>query len=152
MQARICPSLPRLAAALTIAAAALACSDSKMVTAPTTGTISTSSANVAGTWSGSFSADDSSCGGSAASASFQQTGSRVTGVLSTSGCGVSGAFVGTIEGNTLLGVIKMQGCIGGGVSGTVTESGIALAIGDLTKPLVTGDQILMAGGAVDLHR
>lgn len=152
MRLRVCPSLPRLAAALAIAAAALSCSDSKMVTAPTTGTISTSSANVAGAWSGSFSAGDSRCGSSAASASFQQTGSRVTGVLSTSDCGVAGAFVGTIEGNTLFGAIKMQGCIGGGVSGTVTESGIALAIGDLTKPLVTGDQILMAGGAVSLHR
>jgi hypothetical protein len=152
MRVRICPSLPRLAAALAIATAALACNDSKMVTAPTTGTVQTSSANVVGAWSGSFSAYESSCGGSTASATFQQTGSTVTGVLSTSDCGVAGAFVGTIEGNTLFGNIKMQGCIGGGVSGTVTESGIALAIGDMTKPLVTGDQILMAGGVVSLHR
>jgi hypothetical protein len=152
MRLRPCPSLPRLAAALAIAATALACSDSKMVTAPTTGTGSTSSASLAGAWSGSFSAYESKCGSSAASATFQQTGSTVTGILSTSGCGVGGAFVGTIEGNSLFGNIKMQGCIGGGVSGTVTESGIALAIGDMTKPLVTGDQILMAGGVVSLHR
>ena len=152
MRLRTCPSLPRLAAALAIAAAALACSDSKMVTAPSTGTVSTSSANVAGAWTGSFSAYESSCGASAATATFQQTGSTVTGILSTSDCGVAGAFAGTIEGNALFGAIKMQGCIGGSVSGTVTESGIALTIGDMTKPLVTGDQILMAGGVVSLHR
>jgi hypothetical protein len=149
---RICPALPRLAAALAIAAAALACSDSKMATAPTTGTATTASANVAGAWTGSFSAYESSCGSSAASATFQQTGSTVTGVLSTSDCGIAGAFVGTLEGNALFGNIKMQGCKGGGVSGTVTESGIALTIGDMTKPLVTGDQILMAGGVVSLRR
>ena len=145
---------PRLAAALVLAAAvsALACSDSKMVTSPATGNVSTNSASVAGTWTGAYSAFESTCGGSTAIATFQQNGSSVTGSITTADCGVSGAFVGTMEGNTLTGSLHLQGCTGGGVSGTLSASGLTLSIGDMTKPLVTGDRILMSGGSVTLHR
>jgi len=147
-------SLPRLAASLALAAAvsALACSDSKMVTSPGTGNVSTNSASVAGTWSGSYSAFETACGGSSAIATFQQTGTAVTGSITTADCGVSGSFVGTMEGNTLMGALHLPGCTGGGVSGTLSASGLALSIGDMTKPLVTGDRVLMSGGSVSLHR
>jgi hypothetical protein len=147
-------ALPRLASALVLAAAVsvLACSDSKMVTSPATGNVSTNSASVAGTWSGSYAAFESNCGGSSAIATFQQTGATVTGSIKTADCGVSGSFVGTMEGNTLMGALHLEGCTGGGVSGTLSASGLALSIGDMTKPLVTGDRVLMSGGSVTLHR
>ena len=112
---------------------------------------SPASATVAGAWTGSFQAYDSGCGGSSASATFQQTGSAVTGSLKTSDCGVAGYFRGTLQGNTLLGTLEMQGCTGGGVSGTI-EGTHSLTIGDMTKPLVTGDTPRMSGGAVVLRR
>jgi hypothetical protein len=148
------PSLLRLAASLALAAAvsALACSDSKMVTSPGTGNVSTNSASVAGTWTGSYAAFESACGGSAAIATFQQNGASVTGSITTADCGVSGSFVGTMEGNTLMGALHLPGCTGGGVSGTLSASGLALSIGDMTKPLVTGDRVLMSGGSVSLRR
>jgi hypothetical protein len=147
------PSLPRLAASLALAAAvSVACSDSKMVTSPGTGNVSTNSASVAGTWTGSYAAFETSCGGSNAIATFQQIGASVTGSIRTADCGVSGSFVGTMEGNTLMGALHLEGCTGGGVSGTLSASGLALSIGDMTKPLVTGDRVLMSGGSVSLHR
>ncbi len=128
---------------------ALACHDSSPVTGPASGA---SAVRIAGTWSGSFQAYDSACGGSAASAVFEQSGAQVTGKLSTSTCGVSGYFEGTVQGGQLLGSIKMEGCTGGGVSGPVSASELTLAIGDLTKPLVAGDRPVMTGGAVVLRR
>jgi len=148
------PALTRIAAVLVLAAAVstLACSDSKMVTSPATGNVSTNSANVAGTWTGSYAAFETSCAGSSAIATFQQNGATVTGSITTAQCGVSGSFVGRMEGNTLMGALHLEGCTGGGVSGTLSESGLTLAIGDMTKPLVTGDRVLMSGGSVALHR
>jgi hypothetical protein len=139
-------------AVLTIAVAlAAACQNANTMTAPA-GTASPVSANLAGAWSGSFQPYDSGCGGTSASASFQQTGSAVTGSLKTSDCGVAGYFRGTLQGNTLLGTLEMQGCTGGGVSGTIEGARLSLTIGDMTKPLVTGDTPRMSGGAVLLSR
>jgi len=142
-----------LAFAAALAAATISCQDSKMTTSPN-GTASPASAQVAGTWSGSFQAYDSSrCAGSApATASFQQVGTTLTGTIKTSDCGVAGAFRGAVDGNTIMGWIDMTGCTGGGVSGSIDGSRITLSIADLTKPLVTGDQVVMAGGSVSLHR
>jgi hypothetical protein len=146
-------TLIRLAACVALAAAPLSCSDSKTVTGPSTGMTSPSSANVSGVWSGTFTANDSgSCAGSSATANFQQNGTTVTGLLTTSACGVAGYFKGTVDGDSIAGAIKMTGCVGGGVSGTISAKGVTLSIGDLTKPLVTGDRVLMAGGSVALHR
>ena len=148
-------SLPRIAASIAFAvcvSAALCCSDSKMATSPGSGNVSTNSASVAGTWTGSYLAFESSCAGSSATATFRQNGASVTGSITTADCGVSGSFVGTLEGNTLMGALHLQGCTGGGVSGTLSASGLALSIGDMTKPLVTGDRVLMSGGSVALHR
>lgn len=139
--------------ALALALAASACSDSSPVTAPSTGNVTTSAANVAGDWSGTFSAwDPASCSGSTASASFHQNGAAVTGILKTSQCGVAGSFKGTMHGNLLTGAIDMPGCVGGGVTGLLDGSTITLSIGDMTKPLVTDDMVIMAGGALSLHR
>ena len=146
-------ALRRIAAGLGIlSAVAIGCADSHTMTSPSGGGVTTSSRSVAGTWSGSYRAFESACAGSRATATFQQTGSNVTGSITTADCGVSGSFVGTMEGDTLLGALHLEGCTGGGVSGTLSESGLALSIGDMTKPLVTGDRVLMSGGSVSLHR
>jgi hypothetical protein len=147
-------SIRRLATGLGLACAvAIGCADSHTMTSPSGGGVTTSSRSVAGTWSGSFIGFESSCGGGTATATFQQTGSNVTGSIQTSDCGVSGSFIGTMEGDTLLGALHLEGCTGGGVSGTLSASGgLELSIGDMTKPLVTGDRVLMSGGAVTLHR
>jgi hypothetical protein len=100
-----------------------------------------------------FTSDNlSSCGGSTATATFQQVGTTVTGNITTSYCGVSGLFKGTLQGNLLTGRIAMEGCVGGGVSGTLNGSQLSLSIGDLTKPLVTGETPVMLGGVATLGR
>jgi hypothetical protein len=134
------------AAALVVA---FGCSDSNSVTGPDVGS---PSANIAGAWVGTFRPDSAACTGSSASASFQQNGSRITGQFSTASCGPTGVVRGTLSGNLLTGAIAMAGCTGGAVSGTVSESSLSLTIGDLRKPLVTGDQIVMPGGTVSLTR
>jgi hypothetical protein len=145
-------TLIRAAISVSVALAALACQNSNSVTGPPSGN-ATPASSVAGSWSGTFQPNDSmTCSGSSASATFQQDGSKVTGSLRTSDCGVSGYFKGTLMGNTLVGSIAMDGCVGGGVSGTVSGSAISLSIGDLTKPLITGETPVMTGGQVTLSR
>jgi hypothetical protein len=137
---------------LAVALAALACQNSNSVTGPSNN-IAAPAGNVTGTWSGTFQSDDmQSCGGSTATATFQQVGSTVTGNVVTSECGVGGLFQGTLQGNTLMGKIAMEGCVGGGVSGTINGSEISLSISDLTKPLVTFDKPVLMGGVVTLRR
>jgi hypothetical protein len=51
-----------------------------------------------------------------------------------------------------MGKIAMEGCVGGGVSGTINGSEISLSISDLTKPLVTFDKPVLMGGVVKLRR
>jgi hypothetical protein len=137
---------------LTVALAALACQNSNSVTGPANN-VAAPAGNVTGTWSGTFQSNDmQGCGGSTASATFQQVGATVTGNLSTSSCGVSGYFKGSLQGNMLLGSIAMEGCVGGGVSGTMNGSQLSLSITDLTKPLITFDKPVMIGGDVTLRR
>ena len=136
-------------AAAAVLALAFGCSDSNSVTGPN---VNSPSANVAGTWVGTFQPDSTACSGSTASATFQQNGSRITGQFSTASCGPTGAFRGTLSGRLLTGAIAMRGCTGGAVSGTVSESGLSLTIGDFRKPLVTGDLIVRPGGTVSLTR
>ena len=137
-------------APVAILLAALGCQGSSSVTGPASGT---AAANIAGAWNGTFQSDDvTACGNSSAFASLQQQGSEVTGTLKTSDCGIAGYFKGTLSGYTLTGSISMEGCVGGKFSGSVTTTGISLSIGDLTKPLVTGDAVVMSGGIVTLAR
>jgi len=146
---RILPFLA-LIASVAFALVFLGCQGSNSVSGPATGT---ASANIAGTWSGFFQSDDlTTCGNSGAVATFQQDGANVTGNLETSACGVAGYFRGTLAGNLLTGSISMEGCVGGQFSGTVSPTGFSLSIGDLTKPLVTGDRVIMSGGVVTLRR
>ena len=94
----------------------------------------------------------SGCGTSAATATFQQEGAAVTGNVSTTSCGVTGHFKGTVQGNMVYGAVSMDGCIGGGASGTINGSELVLSIADLTKPLITDDKTIMYGGVVTFHR
>jgi hypothetical protein len=107
---------------------------------------------VTGTWSGTYQPDSTACAGSPMTATLHQEGTTVTGTLASSSCGIAGSFNGTLTGNQLLGRIDMTGCLGGGVSGTVGPSGMSLTIGDLTKPLVTGEKVWLYGGNASLHR
>jgi hypothetical protein len=137
---------------ITIAFVPIGCQGSNTVTGSSGGAVAPA-ANIAGTWSGSFRSDDSTgCGSSTATATFQQTGATVTGLVSTSSCGVTGYFKGTVQGNLVTGAVAMEGCVGGGASGTINGAELSLGIGDLTKPLITGDRVIMYGGVVSLHR
>jgi len=137
---------------LTVALFPLACQNSNSVTGPSNG-VAAPAGSLTGSWSGTFQSDDmSGCGGSTASATFQQVGANVTGNLVTSTCGVGGLFIGTLQGNTLSGKIAMEGCVGGGVYGTINGSELSLSVGDMTKPLVTFDKTVMTGGVVTLRR
>jgi hypothetical protein len=140
-----------LALLVTIVLVSPGCQGSSTVTGPSSG--AAAAASIDGTWSGTFQAyDPAGCGSSSATATFHQNGATVTGIVSTSSCGVTGAFKGTVQGNLVTGAIAMMGCVGGGASGTVSGTQFELTIGDLTKPLVTGDKTVMYGGLVTFHR
>ncbi len=142
-----------LAILMSVFLASLACQGSSTVTGPSGGTSSPSALAISGSWTGTYAPDDAvRCSGSLASATFQQNGGEVTGHISTSACGVTGYFRGSIQRSTLIGRISMQGCTGGGVSGVFDGARLTLSIADLTKPLVTGQTPVMTGGVVALHR
>jgi hypothetical protein len=128
----------------------LACKDSNAVTAPVSSPMA--AANVSGTWTGTFTSDSDACGISQITATLQQSGSQVTGNISGTSCGPSGFIKGSVSGNQLTGSIEMLGCKGGGVSATVNGSALSLSVGDLTKPLVTGERVVMYGGSASLRR
>jgi hypothetical protein len=128
----------------------LACKgSSNMVSAPE---VAPAAASVAGTWTGTFRSDSSACASSQITATFQQSGAQVTGTLSGTSCGTSGAFKGTMSGNQLTGNVEMLGCSGGAVAATVSGSGLSLTMADLTRPIVSGEQVVMYGGAAALQR
>lgn len=129
---------------------ALACKgSSNMVSAAE---VAPASSNVAGTWTGTFHSDSNACASSQFTATFTQNGSQVNGTLSGTSCGSSGVFKGSVSGNQLTGSIEMLGCSGGAVSATVSGSGLSLTVGDLTRPIVSGTEVVMYGGAASLQR
>ncbi len=138
-----------VAVAAALAMASVACSRSDAVTAPAA---APAGASVAGSWTGDFQPYSQSCAGSSVSARFEQNGSEVTGLFAADACGIRGAFHGTVAGNALTGRVEMPGCSGGAVSGTLNGSAIVMTIGDFTRPVVSGDSIVMYGGAASLHR
>jgi hypothetical protein len=140
-----------LAAAGALAMLSAACKDSNSIAAPAL-TSPSAAVNVAGTWTGSFQSYSTTCSGSVVSATFQQNGSDVTGMVVAASCGIRGTFRGAVSGNDLTGHVEMQGCTGGVVLGTASESGLSLTIGDFTRPVVSGDAIVVYGGAARLHR
>ena len=139
-----------LAALATIAAFAVSCGkDSNTVASPNT----LSAMSVAGTWSGTYSSNTSSCAATPMTITIQQNGSRLTGqVVSESACAPHGALHGNVSGNMVTGNIDMQGCTGGGISGQVSNGVLSLAVGDFYRPLVTEQQVLMQGGAATLRQ
>ncbi len=139
-----------LAALATISALAVFCGkDSNMVSAPA----SSSTASVAGTWSGAFASSTPACAGAPMTATLAQNGSQVTGnVTSPASCGLRGNFKATMSGSMLTGNINMEGCLGGGVSGQLQNGVLSLAIGDFYRPLVTGDQVIIEGGSASLQK
>ncbi len=124
------------AAACSAAILLTGCGDSNDVTSP--GPMVTG-VDVAGTWSGDFQSDSPAlCSGSAASAILTQEGTSVKGPFKALGCGINGMFRGSVSGNHLTGTVEMIGCTGGAVSGTMTEAGLRITVGDFKKQLVTG--------------
>ncbi len=128
----------------------LACKDSNAVTAPVSSPMG--AANVAGSWTGTFESDSSACASSQLTATFVQSGYEVTGTLSGTSCGTSGVFRGSVNGNELTGKIEMLGCSGGAVSATVSGAGLQLTMGDLTRPIVSGPEVVLYGGSASLRR
>jgi hypothetical protein len=143
--------LAGLAAAAALTMLFAACKDSNSVAAPSPASPS-AAVNVTGTWTGSFQSYATACSGSAVSATFAQRGSDVTGMVVADACGIRGTFRGAVSGTTLSGHVEMQGCTGGAVLGTVSESGVSMTIGDFTRPVVSGDAIVIPGGATSLHK
>jgi hypothetical protein len=127
------------------------CEKSDSVTGPSAGA---ATASLEGTWRGNYMSDDpAGCGSSPATAVFRQDGSTVTGTVSTSACGVAGAFKGSVQGSLVAGAVGMAGCVGGSASGTISGSELVLSIGDLTKTLTAGGEAtVMHGGTLTLRR
>jgi hypothetical protein len=127
---------------------ALACKgSSNTVTGPMPAVTS-----VAGTWTGTYQSNEMSCASAPVTLTLQQSGADVTGTISTSSCGPNGSFRGRVQGNQLMGSVDMLGCTGGGVNGQISASGMSLAVAELYRPLVTGNQVVAAGGAATLRR
>lgn len=153
MLARRKPILSLLVAGAAAASliAVAACNDSSNNVA---GPSVMASVNVSGTWTGTFRAG-TGCPAAPMTATLTQTGARVTGTVVTPSCGLSSGYLkATIDGSQLSGTIGMMGCTGGAVNGTVSADGkqIAFSMGDLTKPLVTGDTVIAPGGDVTLTK
>lgn len=131
-------------------ALAPACKDSSnMVTAPVTA----AGADVTGTWTGTFQSDAlMTCANAPATLTLQQSGNQVTGTFATSSCGPNGSFKGAVQGNQLTGSVEMLGCSGGAVNGSISASGMSITVGDLYRPIVTGNTVIAAGGAASLSR
>jgi hypothetical protein len=133
-------------AALLAIALAAGCDSSDTVTGagapPPTG-------NVAGTWTGMYAPDDFfDCASGPAQATFQQEGSIVTGILSsTSVCGFPNvSFQGTIRGNILEGTITGDSRFAERslASGQLSGSNLYLEL--------TNTVYAYSGGSMQLHR
>jgi hypothetical protein len=107
-----------------------ACNDEKSVDLPTGGVTPPPTANIAGSWTGTYTTnDDIDCDASIslpAKATFERNGSQVTGTLKAVGfCGLNYPFQGTLEGNTLKGVLtgtlNPPGTVAGILSGGTLE-------------------------------
>jgi hypothetical protein len=131
----------------------LGCDSANSLTGPSNAPPTGAAARIDGAWTGSFvSNDPNGCGSSSATAVLRQNGATVTGNVSTSSCGVTGLFKGTVQGNQVSGAVEMLGCLGGSASGTLEGDQLVLSISDLTKPLLTGDETVMYGGVVTFRR
>jgi hypothetical protein len=134
-----------LATVLAIALAA-GCDSSDTVTGAA---VSPPNGNVAGTWTGSYVPEDFlDCDSGPAQATFQQEGSIVTGILSsTSDCGFPNvSFQGTIRGNTLEGTITGDSRFRESSIASGMLSGSTLYLG------LTNTVYAYSGGSMQLHR
>lgn len=136
------------AAAAIAALLPLGCNESNTITAPA----GIPAANLAGTWAGTYQSNSAQCAAAPASATLEQQGSQVTGIFRAESCGIGGSIRGRVQGNAFVGEVNMAGCTGGAVSGTMSDAGLTLSVGDFYKELVTGDQEVLPGGAVTLQR
>ena len=134
-----------LATVLAIALAA-ACDSSDTVTGAAA---SPPNGNVAGSWTGMYFPDDFiDCASGPAQATFQQEGSIVTGILSsTSDCGFPNvSFQGTIRGNILEGTITGDPRFAQNSLASGQLSGSNLNLG------LTNIVYAYSGGSMNLHR
>ena len=137
------------AAVLVLIGAAYCGKDSNTMTGPA---VAAPMASVAGTWSGTYRSNASTCPAAPMTISLTQNGMAVSGVWTTNACGPRGSFRATMAGDTLTGKIDMVGCTGGAVNGHVSGNALSISIGDFYRPIVTGDQVLMEGGNASLSR
>ena len=139
-----------VAAFAAASALTVACKGSDTVAGPTGSMLP--AASMAGTWTGTYMPDSSSCPSSTVTFTLQQNGADVTGTFATASCGLSGGFKGQIEGNRLTGMIDMRGCTGGAVSGELSGSALSLNVGDFYQPLLMEDAVVLRGGSATLRR
>jgi len=144
------PPFVRLASTAAVLVFTFACGkDSNTMTGPA---VMATSHNLAGTWTGTYASDMATCPNTPMSITLSQDGTRVTGTFTTNSCGPHGFFNATISGDTLTGRIEMLGCTGGSVTGQINGNALSLAVGDFYRPLVTENEVLFQGGAVNLRR
>lgn len=79
-------------------------------------------------------------------------GNQVRGSFAASGCGIEGAFRGTVAGNMLTGTVDMLGCTGGAVTGRLEAGALTFTVGDFRKDLISGDAEVLPGGQARLQR
>ena len=136
-------------AALALMLFGLSCNKSDTVTNPMNQPAA--SADLAGTWTGTFQAHTAGCT-SPVTATLQQSGANVQGIFAADKCAIRGAFFGTVSGKAVNGKIEMTGCKGGAVTGMASGSSVSMEVGDFWSPSDFGDKILLYGGTVTLQR
>ena len=129
----------------------LSCNGSDAVTSPSPA-MPAASVNIAGSWTGKIASNSGSCSGTPVTATFQQNGSEVTGLVAADACGIRGGFFGTLSGKSLSGSVEMSGCKGGRVLGTAAGSQLTFSIGDFWQQATSGDDVVLPGGEVSLQR
>ncbi len=131
------------------------CGENNTVTGPQSTPTPTPAVSIAGAWQGTITYDslfatDCPTLTASASATFSQSGSAITGTLTTNGgggCGGSIAFQGTLSGNNLSGTTTTFGTYIGTASGTASNSMIHLVA---TNP--SNGASVRPGGTFDLTR
>ncbi len=142
---------PAAGAALVLTLLGVSCNGSDAVSNPSP-TMPEASVNIAGAWTGSIRQSSGNCSGSPVSATLEQHGSEVSGLISADDCGIRGGFFGTLSGKSLSGSVEMSGCTGGRVLGTATGSQLTISIGDFWQPATSGDDVVLPGGEASLQR
>src|SRR4029450_4077394 len=117
---------PAAGAALALILLGLSCNGSDAVSNPSPA-MPAATVNIAGTWAGGIRERSGNCWGRPVSATLEQHGSEVSGLISADACGIRGGFFGTLSGNSLSGSVESSGCTGGRGLGRATGGALTVS-------------------------